>query len=272
MTINQNKLYKEFIQLSNTPCFLPRNLYCFRKIPSTNETLWELLDLKNDLPIVVIASEQTAGRGQWGRTWQSLPGGLYLSVAITPQILVKDAFHLTLLSAWGIANLLQTYQIPVKLKWPNDLILEDRKLGGIKIETRTRDGYITHAVIGVGVNWSNTVPPTGITLQSWAKRQELCSISCLEKLAAITLTGIFDGYQYYLDQDCNCLLTKYLELLDSLGDSVKVEGIKGTVVGVTAQGELQVNLQSPGAKTQINLSPGSISLGYRDTLFRNDDS
>ncbi|MGP0128002.1 MAG: biotin--[acetyl-CoA-carboxylase] ligase [cyanobacterium endosymbiont of Rhopalodia musculus] len=272
MAINQDKLYKELIQLSSTSHFLPQNLYCFKKIPSTNEILWEFLKLEDNLPIVVIASEQTAGRGQWGRTWQSPPGGLYLSVAIAPQISVKNAFHLTLLSAWGIADLLQKHQISVKLKWPNDLILEGRKLGGIKTEIRVRNGYITHAVIGVGINWSNTVPPIGITLQSWGKTQEFCSISCLEKLAAITLTGIFSGYQYYLEQGCGHLLNNYLELLDSLGHSVEVEGIKGTIVGVTPRGELQVRLQSPGAKTQINLPPKSISLGYKDMLSRGNDS
>lgn len=273
MAIDQDKLHKELIQLSTSiSYFLPQHLYCFKKIPSTNEILWEFLNLENNPPIVVIASEQTAGRGQWGRIWQSSPGGLYLSVAITPQILVKDAFHLTMLSAWGIANMLQQYQISVRLKWPNDLILEGRKLGGIKTEIRTQNGYITHAVIGVGINWSNTVPTTGITLQSWGETQESCSISCLEQLAAITLTGMFNGYQYYLEQGCAHLLNKYLELLDSLGHSVEVEGTKGTIVGVTSQGELQVRLQSSGAKTHINLPPRSISLGYRDMPSYGNDS
>lgn len=272
MPISKDKLHKELIQLSSTSHFLLQNLYCFKKIPSTNEILWEFLDLEDNLPVVAIASEQTAGRGQWGRTWQSSPGGLYLSVAITPQILVKDAFHLTLLSAWGIADLLQKHQISVKLKWPNDLILEGRKLGGIKTEIRVRNGYITHSVIGVGINWSNTVPPTGITLQSWGRTQKFCSISSLEKLAAITLTGIFNGYQCYLEQGCAHLLNNYLKLLDSLGHSVEVEGIKGTIVSVTSQGELQVRLQSPGAKTHINLPPKSISLGYRDILSRGNGS
>ncbi|YAI82317.1 MAG: biotin--[acetyl-CoA-carboxylase] ligase [cyanobacterium endosymbiont of Rhopalodia sterrenbergii] len=273
MAINQDKLHQELIQLSSTSYFLRKNLYCFKKISSTNEIIWEFLDLENNnIPVVVIASEQTAGRGQWGRIWQSPPGGLYLSVAITPHILVKDAFHLTLLSAWGIANLLQKHQISVKLKWPNDLILEGRKLGGIKTEIRARNGYITYAVIGVGINWSNTVPPTGITLQSWSRTQEFCSISCLEKLAAITLTGIFNGYQYYLEQGCAHLLNNYLKLLDSLGKSVKVKGIRGTIVGVTPRGELQIRLQSPGAKTQINLPPKSISLGYRGMLSSDNDN
>jgi BirA family transcriptional regulator, biotin operon repressor / biotin---[acetyl-CoA-carboxylase] ligase len=272
MAINKEKLHKELIQLSNTSYFLPQNLYFFQNIPSTNEILWDLLDLEDNLPVAAIAAEQTAGRGQWGRIWQSPPGGLYLSVAITPKIVAKDAFHITLLSAWGIANLLQKHQIAVKLKWPNDFILEGRKLGGIKIEIRVRNGYITHAVIGVGINWSNTVPPMGITLQSWAITQEFCSISCLEKLAAITLTGIFNGYQCYLEQGCGHLLNNYLKLLDSLGHPVEVEGIKGTIVGVTSQGELQVRLQSPGAKTDINLPPKSISLGYRNILSSGNNS
>ncbi len=263
MVINQQKLEWELTQSSSIHGLSPQSLYFFETIPSTNQILWKILARGKPSPIVAIAAQQTAGRGQWGRIWQSSPGGLYLSVAITPRILVKDAFHVTLLSAWGIAHILREYQIPIWLKWPNDLILQGRKLGGIKTEIRTQQNYITHAVIGVGINWSNQVPTTGITLTSWFDTQESCPISSLEKLAAITLSGIFQGYQSYLEQGCDHLLNAYLKFLDSLGNSIDFEGMKGTIIGVTSQGELRVSLQSQGAKTEIKLPPGSISLGYQ---------
>ncbi len=250
---------------------LKLSVHIFDRIASTNQKLWEFIDRGHTLPIVAIASQQTAGRGQWGRSWQSLPGGLYLSVALATQIKAIDALHLTLSSAWGIANALRNNNIPIVLKWPNDLILQKRKLGGIKIEVRTREGEISQAVIGVGINWTNPVPDMAINLQSFFKQQPTkSSITSLEILAATTTAGILSGHQRYIAEGIETILASYLEILDSMGRSVVIDGCPGEVVGVTSQGELRVRLGSlqdprsgaPGAATEICLQPGQISLGY----------
>ncbi len=235
------------------------NLYLFDKVGSTNEIVWDLWEKTKQTPIIAIASQQTAGRGQWGRTWVSHLGGLYLSMGLTFNIPAEAVYHLTLWSGWGIAEELRRYGLDVKLKWPNDLILEGQKLGGIKSETRIQQGMITYGVIGVGINWDNDIPQTGITLQSCSQPHQ---IESLEVLAAITINGILQGYQTYLREGIEVLLKNYLELLDSLGRKVIIEGVEGTIVGVSTQGELKVCLESPGAKTIIKLPPGTITLGY----------
>ncbi|NES84673.1 MAG: biotin--[acetyl-CoA-carboxylase] ligase [Moorea sp. SIO2B7] len=238
------------------------SLHKFDIIPSTNQKLWELIDQGVKLPTAAIASQQTAGRGQWGRKWQSQPGGLYLSVAVTPNIPAKNAPHLTLCSAWGIATALRNYKIPVLLKWPNDLIIGGLKLGGIKTETRIQQGKITYAVIGIGINWTNPVPDMGINLKSFFKDQLILSITSLEMLTAIVIDGLLCGYQRYLSEGINNLLPSYEKLLNNMGHSLMVEGCPGVVVGVTTEGELRVRLHSLGATTEICLQPGTISLGY----------
>ena len=244
---------------------LKLSAHFFDDIPSTNQKLWELIAAGQALPLVAIASTQSAGRGQWGRTWQSQLGGLYLSLALATQIPAKNASHLTICSAWGIATALRSKSIPVALKWPNDLILQGGKLGGIKAETRIQQGQITQAVIGVGINWTNPVPDIGINLQSFLKKQPtISSIASLEILAAIAIHGILSGYQRYIKQGIEGLLPSYLEVLASLGRSVIVNGCPGVIVGVTPLGELRVRLRSPGAVTEIHLQPGQISLGYEN--------
>ena len=128
-------------------------LHIFDTVTSTNQVVWDLLAEGNPFPLLAIASQQTAGRGQWGRNWFSAVGGLYLSIGLKLQITAQNAPHLTLFSAWGIAENLPRYGLPVKLKRPIDLILQGRKLGGIKSETRIQQETITHCVIGVGINW-----------------------------------------------------------------------------------------------------------------------
>ncbi|MGB3510175.1 MAG: biotin--[acetyl-CoA-carboxylase] ligase [Microcoleaceae cyanobacterium] len=277
---------KQFIDyLSNIPgvsekfiASTSNHLHIFQSLPSTNQTLWQLIDSRAS-PGIVIATQQTAGRGQWGRNWDSTVGGLYMSVAIAkqcrrsiaPNISISQTAQLTLSSAWGIAASLQDYGVPVKIKWPNDLILENRKLGGILTETRIHKEKISQAVIGVGINWANSVPDTGINLQSYCRKQSKAEIFSLEMLAAIVCHGLESGIKQLLESGIENILPAYTQLLINIGQQVLVENRIGTIIGVTTTGELRVKLDPdqtiPGTNSQISpleicLKPGRINLGY----------
>ncbi|GAB4190457.1 MAG: biotin--[acetyl-CoA-carboxylase] ligase [Coleofasciculaceae cyanobacterium] len=240
------------------------SLHWFETLLSTNQTLWKLLDWGATSGTVVIASQQTAGRGQWGRQWHSTPGGLYLSLALTPQLQASNSAQLTMCGAWGIATALRSYDIPVFLKWPNDLLLLGRKLGGILTETRVNQGQITKAVVGVGINWSNHVPESGIILQPFCQEQLSSKprVTSLEMLAAIVLQGLHIGFQRWSELGIEGLLASYVELLDSQGRHVIVDGNPGAIAGVTPNGELRVCINSGEITREICLKPGTISLGY----------
>ncbi|MEB3337256.1 MAG: biotin--[acetyl-CoA-carboxylase] ligase [Leptolyngbyaceae bacterium] len=256
--------------------FLPEQLHVFETLPSTNRTLWDLIEQGAEPGTTVIALQQQAGRGQWGRQWQSPLGGLYLSWAIAPQLPVSQGAQLTLCSAWGIATQLRTLGIPVLIKWPNDLVLQGRKLGGILTESRLYQGQISKAVIGVGINWSNPVPETGINLQSYLMQEPDPPLQSLEDLIVIVLQGLITGYNSWQQGGMEAFLPAYLELLANLGDAVVVDNRAGVVVGVSPDGDLQVRLSpldpdldadenpiSSTASAEISLKPGTISLGYR---------
>ena len=165
-------------------------------------------------------------------------------------------------TVWGIATALRFYQLPVTIKWSNDLILNRHKLGGIKIETRNIKNKIVKAVVGVGINWCNSVPEIGINLQSY-QQQHTHKIDSLEELTALTSYGIVLGYQYYLAVGIEQLLSDYQAILSSLGQQVTIDDCLGEVIGVTTAGKLKVKLRSPGASTEITLDPSQISLGYK---------
>jgi BirA family biotin operon repressor/biotin-[acetyl-CoA-carboxylase] ligase len=159
---------------------------------------------------------------------------------------------------------LRSYDIPVFLKWPNDLLLLGRKLGGILTETRVNQGQITKAVVGVGINWSNHVPESGITLQPFCQEQlsPKPRVTSLEMLAAIVLQGLHIGFQRWSELGIEGLLASYVELLDSQGRHVIVDGNPGAIAGVTPNGELRVCINSGEITREICLKPGTISLGY----------
>ncbi|MBD2625174.1 biotin--[acetyl-CoA-carboxylase] ligase [Trichormus variabilis] len=248
---------------------LPYSLHIFDSLSSTNQTAWDLLTQGAKPGCVVIATQQTAGRGQWGRQWVSPTGGLYLSVGISPKLIAADAYQLTLASAWGIAAQLRKCGVSVGIKWPNDLVLDGRKLGGILTETKVHKEQITQAVIGVGINWSNPVPETGINLEMWQKWQKfpnLRPISCLEMLTSTVLLGIESGLECLSDEGIGILLSRYLDLLTNMGDQVYVNNLLGTVVGVTPQGNLRLRMAAYDTQElitpEISVEPGTISLGY----------
>lgn len=142
------------------------------------------------------------------------------------------------------------------------MVLLGRKLGGIKSETKSHKDQITHAVIGIGLNWDNPTPEVGINLQSFWKDSFSASIDSLEMLAALTVDGLLYGYQYYQTDGIEKLLSAYQELFYNQGQTIAINQCPGVIVGVTASGELKVRLQSLGATTEIALPIGTINLGY----------
>lgn len=235
---------------------MPASRYSYDTLSSTNAKAWELIGRGIDPPFYVVAREQTAGRGQRGHTWLSPPGGLYLTYAIALDWKIDCAPHLMLLAAWGIADSFRRRQIPVQIKWLNDLILHGGKLGGIKTEIRSSQGQLRAAIVGVGINACNPVPPKGINLKA-----EISPI-VLPVLESWAVGGIERGLDRYRAAGIDPILRDYQRLLLNLGKEIAVKGIKGTIAGVTAQGHLRVRLQSPGASAEACFPPGSIQLGY----------
>ena len=108
---------------------------------------------------LVIAGRQSAGRGRRGRGWESPPGGAWFSLLLRPQIAACEAGCLSVLLAVAAAQALRRrYGLPVQVKWPNDLLLERRKLAGVLSELATVEGQIIWLVAGMGINVNNVLP------------------------------------------------------------------------------------------------------------------
>ncbi len=125
-----------------------------RETGSTNDVAREQARRGAREGLVVAASRQTRGRGRLGRSWESAQeGGLYASLLLRPNVAAIEAGQLGLLSSVAAADAVEsTAGLRPQVKWPNDLLLEGRKLGGLLIETETQGGRIAFAVVGVGLN------------------------------------------------------------------------------------------------------------------------
>jgi BirA family transcriptional regulator, biotin operon repressor / biotin---[acetyl-CoA-carboxylase] ligase len=241
---------------------LQLDLHLFNTLASTNQKLAELVADGAPGGTIVIAEQQTAGRGQRGKSWDSATGGLYLSLALMPDLAASDVHQLTMGIVWGIATKLCQQAIPVTIKWPNDLILAGRKLGGILTETRISGSKIQYAIIGVGINYANHVEGNAINLAPSLDFQPNYRNFPIEMLTSCIIVGIISGYKRCTPATIDSLLLDYLELLNARGQSVLVNGKLGTVLGISPQGELHIGFDPANEIAETYLTPGTFTLGY----------
>ena len=126
-----------------------KEIIYFDSIDSTSDEARRRIKGGEGEGLVVVASEQTAGRGKPGSIWHSPPGNFYLSAVIRPYRNPGELVSLTLLSAVAVSAALGRFSdLPIVVKWPNDLMAGGKKLGGILVEGMASG----HLIIGIGVN------------------------------------------------------------------------------------------------------------------------
>ncbi|MCR9253613.1 MAG: biotin--[acetyl-CoA-carboxylase] ligase [bacterium] len=137
------------------PLFLGKNVIFLPECHSTNDYALNALN-KPDIRegTVIITDNQTKGRGQRGNIWVSEPGkNIILSLVLEPGFLqISQQFGLTLVTSLAVYDLLSQYVPQVRIKWPNDIYIGEKKTAGILIENSLRNNKIEHAVIGIGIN------------------------------------------------------------------------------------------------------------------------
>lgn len=141
---------------------------------STNDYVKQYLaeHKESTLPLVISTKEQTAGKGQRGNTWSSdINKNIMMSLAIAPKILATEQFAMNQAVSLGVVDFLSSLGIEAKIKWPNDIYVNDKKITGILIENQIRGSEINQSIIGIGLNINQTqfnIPnarPTSVAIE-----------------------------------------------------------------------------------------------------------
>jgi len=221
-----------------------------QRIPSTNDYLKEALSKSTPLPegTVIMAVDQHDGRGQKGTVWQSEPGkNLTISLLLTPTFLdPKQQFALTAAISFAVARWLESLtHVSVKIKWPNDIYIGDRKIGGILIENILKGKSWKSAVIGIGININQTIFPAGIQHQATSVKQILHKDCQVSELLPDLCKHIEQEYIALKSGRFDTTLADYKQKLYRLNElhPYLVEGINvsGVLRGVTETGRLQID-------------------------------
>ncbi len=222
--------------------------FYYDTLDSTNTKAKELAENGRPSGTFVVAEQQTAGRGRRGRGWVSPRGtDIYMTLMLKPEINPGNASMLTLVSAMAVCNAVQNVtNEQAQIKWPNDVVMNGKKICGILTEMSAQFDYINHIVIGIGINVHNEQFPEEI--------RNTASSLLLECGKHFHRAALIEGfleeferlYGIYLEtEDMTGLQKEYDRLLVNKGRQVYVldpkEPFEGKAMGITKKGELIVD-------------------------------
>jgi BirA family biotin operon repressor/biotin-[acetyl-CoA-carboxylase] ligase len=134
--------------------YMGRRIFAYKSIGSTNDTAKRLAESDSPEGTLVIAEKQTKGRGRLGRSWHSPQNkGLYFSLVLRPQIPVEKMPALSLVAALSVCRVIEAItDLGPQIKWPNDCLIDGKKVAGILIDISAELGRVSYAILGVGLN------------------------------------------------------------------------------------------------------------------------
>ena len=238
----------EIKSLMHTEWVAKEVLY-FDTIDSTNTKAQELAEKGYPSGTLVVADKQESGKGRRGRSWVSPSGtGIFMTLMIKPDINPNNASMLTLVAALAVAKAITSVTgEEAMIKWPNDIVVNSKKVCGILTEMNAQFDYINHIVVGIGINVHNESFPEEISqmassllIEAGGKRFHRAQI------IAETMSYFEQYYDIFLKtQDLSALVREYDELLVNRNKSVRVldpkEPFDGKAMGITPKGELIVD-------------------------------
>jgi len=204
----------------------------------------------------VVAETQTAGRGRLGRGWASPKGGLWFSVVLRPEIRAGEAVRLVFVAGLAVAEVLrELYRLRVETKWPNDVLVNGKKVCGILAEMNTTDEIVNFVVVGVGVNANFNVEkafPKELRASATSLENELGGKVELEALFRALLEKLESTYEAFEKEGFASVLNEWRGYASFLGCKVEVasgtEKWVGLALDVEDDGSLIVRLEDGTVK------------------------
>ena len=186
---------------------------------------------------IIVADRQTAGRGRLGRAWISEPGvGLYFSLVLRPPTPPERAAVLTLAMGLGVARgLAKASGAVFDIRWPNDVLLNEKKCCGILVETAADARSLRYALVGIGINVNQPGFPRQIAPIATSLRIETGRSLDREVILASVLRSLESYYAMFCEQGAAAIIAEFAEASSySAGKVVMVDAPGGPVHGTTA--------------------------------------
>ncbi len=243
--------------------WIGEEIYYFDVTDSTNTRVKQLAEQGSVHGTLVVADRQEAGKGRRGRNWASPPGvSIYMSILLKPGIKPQSASMLTLIAALSVTKAIKEFTgLLPQIKWPNDIVINGKKVCGILTEMDTEINHINYIVVGIGINVRNTEFPKEIA----AMATSLLLEGGKEVIRAKLVQEVCFQFEHYYEifmktNNLSGVREEYNAYLVNLGRKVRVldpkEPFEGEAEGITDTGELIVNTK----EGQKLVSAGEVSV------------
>lgn len=252
--INQDNIYLGIDENQS----IGGNIIFLNEVSSTNDYAKKTAK-KSDSGTVVIANVQTGGKGRRGRSFQSDEGGLYFTVILKPNVKIEEIPFLTQVTACAVYNALFDFGVKSLIKWPNDIILNGKKLCGILCEMSMEIGMLNYCVVGIGINMYNKFDDE---LKKTATSLSLENIKISKKELFWKILFYLEKYYKSFEdgkyEDMLKILRTNSNIIGERINIISAEKItKATAIDIDKRGFLQVEYDD-GTKDALNY--GEISI------------
>jgi BirA family biotin operon repressor/biotin-[acetyl-CoA-carboxylase] ligase len=255
------RIFAEEVRKVFRGVIIGREIIFLESVTSTNDTAMDIGLRRNDPEgIVVVADAQSRGRGRHGRSWVSPPGvNLYFTVLLRMPLPVKDSQHIVFMAAVAAVTAIRDFTgLKAEIRWPNDILINGRKAGGILIDMKSDSVRKDIIALGIGINVNQSLKMLPEEL-----REGATSIK-RERGSDVDRAGLFGGvlaqlescYKIFLSGDKAVIINEWLSLDSTIGRTVTVEyvsassgadgSISGIAEGIDDSGRLLVRLSSGG--------------------------
>ena len=243
-----DKMSADKINLGMKTSFMGKSLHYFDSVESTQKIAHKLAYENAVEGTVVIAEEQTAGRGRMDRKWHSPKySGIWMTVILRPKLPIPKAPQLTLIAAVGVVQAIEEVTgLHPEIKWPNDLLINGKKVTGILTEMQAESDRINSILIGIGINVNAKKEDFPIEIEHIASSLaiETGQMVDRENLIRIILEKLEKLYSLYLDKGFFPIKLMWESYAVSIGKYITARTltgeIKGKAIGITEDGVLLI--------------------------------
>jgi len=222
-----------------------------RELTSTNDLAKELAVKDAREGTVVVAETQTIGKGRLGRKWASPAGGMWLSIILRPKTKPKHAPKLTLMASVAVAKTFsRLFQLKPEIKWPNDVLINHKKVCGILTETKTKGEALDFVILGMGINANFDINalPASLRGSSTTLKEELGKKIEREILLRTLLRETESLYILFLKEEFETILKEWRNHASFLGSYVEIvsckEIIRGWATDMDTDGALMIKINN----------------------------
>ena len=215
-----------------------QKIYYFDTIDSTQSFALKLSEKPHENGSLVIAERQTRGRGRLNRKWVSPKGGIWLSILLRPNFEISQVSLFPIMTSLALSIAIEKIlKLKPKLKWPNDVILNSKKVAGILIDASIESNKIDYLVIGVGINYRIEPQVVSKLIKKTKGRYGVTSlVKKNQKSDPIRLVQEFlfqleQFQQKIVSNDLKAIRKEYLRRSLTIGKNVVVSTHKGTITG-----------------------------------------